>query len=179
MLSAARGGASVGLWFFGQLDRVRTLELERNRLLHVSTTLENLPRQTTPQQAQTIAELQKFIRDNYSQPNAYQALLRDIAEKTQTSWPDIAIRATLAILTLFLVQIFFAVYKYSAQLSNTLATKAEALDLLCVSAEDRRLLRHEMLSIVRDASPSFGAGPNTPLQDTLEFLKKLKDMKVD
>jgi hypothetical protein len=171
------GGASVGLWFFGQLDRVRSIEVERNKLVALSSGLETLPHIAGPDQPKAIAELQNQIQFQFGQNNTYQQFLRDIAERTQTSWPDIAIRVTLAVLTLFLVQIFFAVYKYSQHLSNVLAAKAEALELLSVTPEDRQHVRNEMIALVREGVPGFGSGPNTPLQEILELLGKLRETK--
>jgi hypothetical protein len=179
LLVLVGGGASVGLWFFGQLDRIRTVELERMKLLHLSTNLDRLSTQTTTQQAENVAQLRRFVQDNYGQDNSYQALLRDIAAKAQTSWPDIAIRATVAILTLFLVQIFFSVYKYSLHLSNILAAKAEALELVGVSSEDRQNLRKEMIAVATEGAPGFSPGPNTPLQELLDIVEKLKKAKAE
>jgi len=179
LLVLVGGGASVGLWFVSQLDRIRSLELERNKLVHLTSSLEQLSRQNTPQQAAALKQVQAFIQDNYNAAHSYEVLLRDIADKTQTSWPDIAIRATVAILTLFLVQIFFSVYKYSQHLSNLLARKAEALELLGVFAEDRQGVRKEMIAVAKEGFPGFSAGPNTPLQDVIDILDKLRKARAE
>jgi hypothetical protein len=173
------GGASVGLWFVGQLDRVRSLELERKKLVYLSSQFTGQSDRTPQELSKALIELQKVVRDNYTQEQSYQSLLREISASMQTSWPDIAIRATIAVLTLFLVQIFFAVYKYSQHLSNLLAAKAEALELVGVAEQDRRQLRKEMISLAKERTPTFGAGPNTPLQELLDLLEKLKKAKPE
>jgi hypothetical protein len=173
------GGASVGLWFFGQLDRIRAIEVERNRLLQLSVGIQRLPRLAAADQVQAVKDMQKVIQDNYDAPNDYRVFLKDIADKLQTSWPDIAIRVTLAVLTLFLVQIFFAVYKYNQHLSNLLAAKAEALELLAVTPEDRQRVRSEMIPLATESLPGFAAGPQTPLQDILNVIGKAQKAKPE
>ena len=168
------GGASVGLWFAGQLDRIRSIEVERRRLIDLSSALQQLPQAKSTEQPKILTQLATTLKIRYGEPGSYQELLRELLETAQTSWPDIAIRATVAILTLFLVQIFFSVYKYSEHLSNLLAARAEALELLSVTSHDRQALRKELLAVAREGTPSFAPGPSTPVHDVLELVDRIK-----
>lgn len=124
------------------------------------------------------AEIKKISKDlpkTYGDKNTYKEAIDNVERISNISWPDIAARVTIALLTLFLVQIFFSVYRFNRQLSSILSAKAEALELIGQDKEDEKLLRQELVATVKESTPGFGPIPKTFLQEAIDFANKLKD----
>lgn len=169
------GGASVGLWAFAHAERIKSLEYERSKLLnlqsHVMAVQDKLTAGSEDAKAQ-LNRLVTFIDDNYKEDEKYKTTLYNLTVQSQTNAADIAIRVTIAVLTIFLVQVFFAVYKYNHYLADMLAAKAEALELAGNDTDARKKLSREAASIVREGVPGFGAAPRTPIEEATRLAEK-------
>ncbi|HEX4954889.1 MAG TPA: hypothetical protein VF017_15975 [Thermoanaerobaculia bacterium] len=175
------GGASVGLWMSSHVERLRDVEAERYKVLRLATVMERLEKEAVSSEAREFfqkraPELLSEIRQNYSHSQSYEQLLKTIQTQSQTSWPDIAIRATIAVLTLLLVQIFFSVYKYHSHQAAVLAQKAESLQLIASDQEASALLRREVVKTVSVSPQPFGEAPKTAVQEVLDMASKLKEI---
>jgi hypothetical protein len=171
------GMASFGLWVFTHADRISTLEAERNKLITLQEGFKDALDKLDPNDAESKARLDrliKFIEQNYSNSESYKDSLNRLSQQSQSNYADIAIRVTIAVLTIFLVQVFFAVYKYNRHLSNMLAAKAEALELAGNDEDSRKELSREAVSIVKESVPGFGARPRTPLEEVVQAADKLR-----
>jgi type II secretory pathway component PulC len=115
------------------------------------------------------------LSDIYGNKNEYEKVFEDVKKLTQTSWADIAARGTIALLTLFLVQIFFSVYKFNRQLSSSLSAKAEAIEMIASDKDSEQLLNKELISVVKQHLPGFGKEPKTPLHEAIDLAGKLKE----
>lgn len=98
-------------------------------------------------------------------PTKYEATLERLKEESKSNYADIAIRVTIAVLTIFLVQVFFSVYKYNRHLAIMLSAKAEALELVSNDDDARKELSREAVSIVKESIPGFGPNPRTPMEE--------------
>lgn len=172
------GMASFGLWAFTHADRISTLEAERNKLITLQQGFKDTQDKIDPNDAELKARLDrliKFIEQNYSNSESYKDSLNRLSQQSQSNYADIAIRVTIAVLTIFLVQVFFAVYKYNRHLANMLAAKAEALELAGNDEDSRKELSREAVSIVKETVPGFGARPRTPLEEVIQVADKLRN----
>ena len=172
------GGASIGFWFQSQESRIRDLAEERGQLSRLAIKLDDAVAQTKdPGIAKDWTELGQSLKNSLATTKSsealYQQLLNEARISEKTSWQDIAIRATIAILTLFLVQIFFSVFRYNRSLSNLLAAKAEALELTKDDPEAVHQLRLQVTSVLSASLPSFSSGPRTPLDSLVDAAKSL------
>lgn len=171
------GMASFGLWAFTHADRISTLEAERNKLIALQEGFKDARDKLDPNNVELkerLDRLIKFIEQNYSNSESYKDSLSRLSQQSQTNYADIAIRVTIAVLTIFLVQVFFAVYKYNRHLANMLAAKAEALELAGNDEDSRKELSREAVSIVKESVPGFGASPRTPLEEIVQAADKLR-----
>jgi hypothetical protein len=120
-----------------------------------------------------LTEVENTINNYFTdEDERYSQLFEKTASRAQTDWSEVAIRVTIAVLTLFLVQIFFSVYKYNRQLSAALSGKAEALEIIGENEESRDLLRGKLVSIIDQYQPGFGPAPRTPISEAIELVEK-------
>ncbi|MVM35282.1 hypothetical protein GO755_34995 [Spirosoma sp. HMF4905] len=103
----------------------------------------------------------------------YKLLLEKIERQSTISWPDITLRVAIAALTLFLVQIFFNIYKYNQQQASYLFSKAEIIELYKETEADKKDLRSGLLSKL-DSGPGFGQGPTSPTEQVINIMDKVK-----
>jgi hypothetical protein len=171
------GMASFGLWVFTHADRISTLEYERSKLTKLQTEVKEIrdklganSESLKPQ----IDRLLKFIEDNYSESEPYKVAIARLSQQSQTNYADIAIRVTIAVLTIFLVQVFFSVYKYNRHLAIMLAAKAEALELAGNDDDARKELSREAVSIIKESVPGFGPQPRTPIDHAVRAVEGLR-----
>jgi hypothetical protein len=125
-------------------------------------------------------ETGNLIAANYNgdQNESFDEKISRIEQLTKTSYSDLGIRVTIALLTVFLVQIFFALHKYNQRLAVVLANKAEALELIGSEPNNRKLLSREMIKLMREPSPDFGAEVKTPLQEVSDVARKVKSKEA-
>lgn len=170
------GMASFGLWAFTHADRISSIETERNKLTGLQAEMQGLKQglaSNKPEAAAKLDQLLTFVEQNYKTSPSYEATLNRLSQQSQSNYADIAIRVTIAVLTIFLVQVFFAVYKYNRHLAIMLSAKAEALELLGTDEDARKELSREAVSIVKEAVPAFGAQPRTPIEEVARLAEKI------
>ncbi|HEX8499570.1 MAG TPA: hypothetical protein VF659_03180 [Pyrinomonadaceae bacterium] len=169
--------ASFGLWAFTHADRINTLESERNKILAMERGLELLQARAAnaddKELKTSVDSLLKTVKDTYSTSPNYEATLNRLSQQSQTNLPDIAVRVTIAVLTIFLVQVFFSVYKYNRHLSMMLAAKAEALELAGSDEAAKKKLSLEAVDIVKEGLPGFGPSPRTPMEEVIRAAERL------
>jgi len=171
------GMASFGLWAFTHADRISSIETERNKLTFLQAEMQQINEKLASSNPAATAQLDRlfsFIDQNYKTSATYEATLNRLSQQSQTNYADIAIRVTIAVLTIFLVQVFFAVYKYNRHLAIMLAAKAEALKLAGSDEDARKELSREAVSIVKEAVPTFGAQPRTPMEEIARLADKIR-----
>jgi hypothetical protein len=172
------GMASFGLWMFTHADRISSLESERIKLLalqsEIKDTRDKLGAAATDDIKAQLDRVNKFIDQNYSGSESFKDTLNRLSLQSQTNYADIAIRVTIAVLTIFLVQVFFSVYKYNRHLAIILAAKAEALELVGSDDGARKELSKEAIGIVKESIPGFGAQPKTPLEQLVSAFEKVR-----
>ncbi|HXI25594.1 MAG TPA: hypothetical protein VNG71_17135 [Pyrinomonadaceae bacterium] len=171
------GMASFGLWAFTHADRISTLEAEKNKLTGLQEGFRGAASKLVsndPTAKDSVDRISKFIQDNYPNSETYRDTLNRLSQQSQTNYADIAIRVTIAVLTIFLVQVFFAVYKYNRHLAIILAAKAEALELAGSDEDSRKELSREAVSIVKEGVPGFSAHPRTPIEEIIQAAERLK-----
>ncbi|MGA9994087.1 MAG: hypothetical protein WBP93_01675 [Pyrinomonadaceae bacterium] len=171
------GMASFGLWAFTHAERISTLEDEKNKLIKLQGGIQdalNKLGSNDPEAKQSLERINEFIKNNYPNSETYRDTLNRLSQQSQSNYADIAIRVTIAVLTIFLVQVFFAVYKYNRHLANMLAAKAEALELAGSDDDSRKELSREAVSIVKESVPGFGTHPRTPFEEVVQMADKLR-----
>jgi hypothetical protein len=167
------GMASFGLWAFTHADRISSLEAERNKLISLQADIKEVRDKFSTSSEDAKARLDrliKFIDQNYSTSESYKEALNRLSIQSQTNYADIAIRVTIAVLTIFLVQVFFSVYKYNRHLAIMLAAKAEALELAGNDVDARKDLSREAVNIVKESVPGFGPHPRTPINEATRMI---------
>lgn len=165
------GGASFGTVALNEANKIRELEVERGNLLRL-TYLLNHP--DSIKDNNHYKEIKERISLKYGNQNSYKNLLENIEKQSYISWPDIAMRITIAALTLFLVQIFFHIYKYNQQQSSQLMNKAETLELFREADANQAELRTFLLS-KSDFSTKFDKSPVSPTEQIINIIGKAKD----
>lgn len=120
------GSASFGTVALNEANKVRELESERLKMLEIVNAIQT---NDSSKSAERNIEVKRIISARYGDESSYKVILENIEKQSYVSWPDIAMRMTIAALTLFLVQIFFHIYKYNQQQASQLLTKAEVLEL--------------------------------------------------
>ena len=172
------GGASIGTTALDELKRVREIEMERGKLLLLNERLEGFTKNNTTSVVDTSKAIMQFIRENYGKESNYETVLQKIEKRSQsavTSWQDIVMRISIAVLSLFLVQVFFHIYRFNQQQSSHLWSKSETLELFKDGSEEQL---QEMRSIIlskMDSSPKFGKAPTSGIEQVLEILNKAKN----
>jgi hypothetical protein len=167
------GGTSIGTVALNEAGKLRELEIERLKLIKLTNTLTD----TSVHKDTAFAHIKKLIGERYGTENSYQKLIEDIQKQSYISWPDIVMRVTIAALTLFLVQVFFHIYKYNRQQSSNLFTKAEILELYKDPEADRDELRRILLSKT-DPHLKFEKDPSSPSEQIIQIIEKNKDAKT-
>lgn len=165
------GGASFGTVALSEANKIRELEVERGNLLRL-TYLLNHP--DSIKDNNHYKEIRERISLKYGNQNSYKNLLENIEKQSYISWPDIAMRITIAALTLFLVQIFFHIYKYNQQQASQLMNKAETLELFREADANQAELRTFLLS-KSDFSTKFDKSPVSPTEQIINIIGKSKD----
>ena len=169
------GSASFGTVAINEAKKVRELEIERIKLLKIVSKLEKSDTAKT-EVLKRNKEIKQLIYTEYGEENSYKSILENIERQSFTSWPDIAMRITIAALTLFLIQIFFHIYKYNQQQASQLYTPAETLELFKDTGANQDELRSSLLSKL-DNGPHFEKGPTSPTEQFMNMIEKAKDSK--
>lgn len=179
ILVIAGGMASFGLWALTHADRISTLEAERNKLISLQSDVKEVRDKLNASEdvKAHLDRLNKFIDQNYSTSESYKEALNRLSLQSQTNYADIAIRVTIAVLTIFLVQVFFAVYKYNRHLAIMLAAKAEALELAGNDDDARKELSREAVNIIKESVPGFAPYLRTPIEEATRMVEKLGKTK--
>lgn len=171
IITVIGGWASFGAVALNEARIVRELEAERSRLMDVTVMLKTVKSDSSP-------ELLEFIKNTintrYAGQSSYANIIENVEKQTDVDWPDIAMRVTIAALTLFLVQIFFQIYKYNQQQQAQLNLRAEVLELYKETSADQTELRRELLTKL-EITPRFGRTPTTLADQILTSLSKSKD----
>lgn len=111
------------------------------------------------------------IVNEYAQfHKSYAETLLHIEEQSKTSWPDIAMRITIAALTLFLVQVFFHIYKYNKMREAAMQSKLDVLILFDDPKADLNTLRTELLAKL-GSDPRFDRSPPTMIDQAANALR--------
>lgn len=174
------GGTTIGTLAFSKASKVRELEIKRIELIEISDSLNKIHSDFSTNSI--ISDTAKFrsiskqlnnikisIDKKFGQKNTYKDVLDNIQRSEIISWEDIAIRITIAALTLFLIQIFFHIYKYNQQQASSLRSKAEVLILFNESGADLNDLRNGLLSKL-STEAKFGKDPTTPTEQIINII---------
>lgn len=165
---------SVGTVALNELSRIRELESTRIDMLKISNKLTTTVGNDTTKLADLKRDIQDLVSQKYGAENSYEKTLANIEKQTSVSWPDIAMRVTIAALTLFLVQIFFNIYKYNQQQVAALLTKAETLELYRADGANQEELRKGLLDKLEN-NPGFDKNPTSPSEQIINLFGKAKD----
>lgn len=170
------GMASFGLWAFTHADRISSIEAERNKLTVLQAEMQEIKERLGSSNEATakLDQLLRFVDQNYKTSPSYEATLNRLSQQSQSNYADIAIRVTIAVLTIFLVQVFFAVYKYNRHLAILLSAKAEALELVGNDDDARKELSREAVSIIKETVPGFASHPRTPIEEISRLADKVR-----
>lgn len=161
------GSASFGTVALNESKKIRELEAERQQLLEMINTVDISDNSTVSKQRD---EIKKIITNRYGTADSYQDLLKNIEKQSYVSWPDIAMRVTIAVLTIFLVQIFFHIYKYNQRQLSHLNSKAETLELYTQDGANQAELRSGLLSKI-DLNPKFDKSPSPLSEQIINIIK--------
>lgn len=164
---------SVGMTAYSEIKKVRELEKTRLELIAITKEITNSDPAKFPELKK---DIQKIISQKYGDEKSYQQTIQNIEKQTVVSWPDIAMRVTIAALTLFLVQVFFNIYKYNQQQLANLLTRAETLELYRETGADQEALRTGLLAKL-DTNPSFDKTPVSPTEQIINVFSKTKENK--
>jgi len=162
---------SVGMTAYSEVKKVRELERTRVELINITDKFKS---SDTTNLVKLKTDIQKIIKQNYGDEKGYQQIIQNIEKQTVVSWPDIAMRVTIAALTLFLVQVFFNIYKYNQQQVSNLVTRAETLELYKETGANQEELRSGLLNKL-DTSPSFDKTPSSPADQIINVITKSKE----
>ena len=175
------GSASIGTVAFNEFQNARELEQERGRFiktaklfrLYMDDQASGIIKRNLdmPFPGQFEARLDSVIKT--FDTNKYDELLANTLQKKEISWGDLAMRVTIAALTLFLVQIFFHIYKYNQLQESHLFSKAEMMKLFNEQGSDKESLRKGMLEKTQPDVP-FGKGPTSPTEKVIDALNAHK-----
>lgn len=171
------GGASIGMAAFNDIQKIRDLELARKNLVVMTNDLKEVKVKMGIFYRSDTAEVSELLKDMNSKlanTSDYKTLLDSLKDKSTISWEDIAMRATIAALTLFLVQVFFQIYKFNQQQSFYLNSKAEVIELYKMEDTDKTELPKVLLEKL-DANIRFGKDIATPIEQVINILAKVKD----
>ena len=119
----------------------------------------------------SLKKVAAFIQQKFG--DDFKRSIDNLQTQSVIRWPEIALRATIAILTLFLVQVFFNIYKYNQQQTSHLYSKAETLELYRNAEAEKVEMRKGMLSKM-DPAPRFERGPTPPTEQIINVLDKVK-----
>ncbi|WP_445454479.1 hypothetical protein [Flavobacterium sp. 25HG05S-40] len=161
------GSASFGTVALNEVNKIRELETERIKMLNIITILKDEQISNTDRNN----EIKEILTSRYGNETSYNEVIKNIEQQSYISWPDIAMRITIAALTLFLVQIFFHIYKYNQQQASNLFTRAEVLELYQESDSNLDELRLGLLSKL-DQNPKFDKSPTSPTEQFISIIKK-------
>lgn len=97
-------------------------------------------------------------------------------QENRIRWDGIIMRVSLALITVFLVQIFFNVYKYYQVQINVLQNKLEAIKLYekTEDVDENKYLRKTVIDNVNTTS-NFGKPPASPIDQILKTAEMMKD----
>lgn len=160
------GSASFGTVALNEASKIRELETERLKMIEIVNKIQAYD-------STTVKEIKEIISSKYGVETSYKSIMENVEKQSYVSWPDIAMRATIAALTLFLVQIFFHIYKYNQQQAALLFSKAEILQLYNEPDANQNELRSGLLSKI-DSNPSFDKTPSTPTDQIVNIIKDSK-----
>lgn len=167
LLVVIGGVISFGALLYNEASTIRKLETERITLLKISDSLKVVD---ANQEAlnNTKEEIRQLLNDAYGEKDSYVNLLEELNENSVENWRNVAMRITLAALTLILVQVLFHIYKYNQRQVTILTAHSELLKLYNETGADIGELRHGLL-IKSDSSTRFGSAS----QNQTDFLINL------
>lgn len=162
--------ASFGTVALNEANKIRELESERIKMLTASRQLRNVDNENYQEK---LKEIQKLIEDKYGKNNDYKELIGKIEQESYISWPDIAMRITIAALTLFLVQIFFHIYKYNQRQESNLLSRIEVFKLYTDEKAEINQLRNGLVSKM-NSNIEFEKSPTSPTEQIINIIEKSK-----
>lgn len=162
--------ASFGTVALNEANKIRELESERIKMLTASRQLKNVDNENYQEK---LKEIQKLIEDKYGKNNDYKELIGNIEKESYISWPDIAMRITIAALTLFLVQIFFHIYKYNQRQESNLLSRIEVFKLYTDEKAELNQLRNGLVSKI-NSNVEFEKSPTSPTEQIINIIEKSK-----
>ena len=155
------GGASIGTEALSEFSSTRQLQIQRNTMIELANKIKSDNKQ----------KITDFIQKHYS--DTYEKTLNELKEESALSWERIAMKATIAILTLFLVQVFFNIYKYNQQQFSYLSSKIETIELFRETTTEKESLRQGMLDKM-ESPPTFDKDPTAPTEKIINILENVK-----
>jgi hypothetical protein len=193
------GGASIGTIALSELNKVREMEQAKKDFVSMKSEIIKYGRSPTTypntveipaltdtsnaSRSEFLSKTQRDINANYNQllkslnttlnDTNYEKLINKIDTTHAISWEDIAMRATIAALTLFLVQVFFHIYKYNQQQSSFLFGKAEAIEL-CKTSEPAHAELKKAIIDKLETDVKFGKDPTSAIDQVINALEKIK-----
>lgn len=159
------GGASFGLAALKEASVFRDLESQRIQLIKVLNELEVFD----DNDIRSKNGIKRIINETYPTSVKYETLIEKLEKNSEISWRDIAMRVTIAALTLFLVRIVFQMYKYNQQQSSNLLARAEILELYLDDKSDLDSLREGLLTKL-EANPSFNKTDSNSAEQLLKLI---------
>lgn len=173
------GGASIGTTALDELKKVREIEIERNDLLSLNRKLADITKKGKfdKHRDSMINVVAVLLQNQYGKEKDYEIVLQKIEKRAQnitTGWQDLAMKISIAVLSLFLVQVFFHIYKFNQQQYSYLLARAEALQLFKDTPDqDLKEMRNAVLAKM-EVSPRFGKNPQSAIELALELINKGK-----
>jgi hypothetical protein len=194
------GTASVGTVALDQFSKVRELEKHRGNLIKLSDQfLGNNLRVTVTrdtsayedpyegsvgsrkrfhtdiyiQDSLTLASIKYTLEELYGSKDSYKDIIDKINQQSTFSTNEIIMRISIAALTLFLVQVFFHIYRFNQKQATSLFTRSEVFELHKENDADKKNLR-EILASKLEESPKFGKSPSTPIEQVINIAEKAK-----
>jgi hypothetical protein len=182
VLVIAGGTTSFGLWWVNHATTANLMEQERAKLISARLALSDstsfrLHLEALHTNSESLAAFLARTDALYADSPEYKATLKTIQDQTVNSIPDTAIRVTIGVLTVFLVQIFFAIYKYTSHVAESLSSRADALQLLEESPEGAMAIRDAMAIHASAGTPVFSGGPRSPLEEAARLIRDASKRK--
>jgi hypothetical protein len=176
-------GLSLGLWAFSAIDRTKGLAMAAGDLRRAVSETSRLravldkigPLGVGQTDAALMVDgvrksLEAIGQSIPTDPVVEAAAKSYVDAQSRTNWGDVAIRITVAVLSLFLVQVFFSVYKYAMIAAMRLSERLDGI--IALSRDKSPEAKAKLLHLLASADGgSFGREPTLPIKDILPLLK--------
>jgi len=114
------------------------------------------------------------VRHEASDHELLKTMLANPEVYASRRWERFAARATIAILTLFLIQVFYSAYRYRSRLLHVCEDRIEAMTMLRERAELAQVYVEEFSKTAAGASAVFGPSPKTGLDIATDVIRRTR-----